>query len=294
FFAPLLAGQFLYYALAAPRRPGRMRAWLALHGRLAAACLPWAAVVRSQLAQPYTSLLAQVLDLRGIGALAGTLFFDPAFLGLALERGVSALGLALLLALGLGLAAAWKTARSRTLCLCVIGAGLGLMFLVEKASGHALNQARYFVFLSPYFYILAADLAGRPGLWAGLLRGALACVVLAGTAAYACQGLWLDPRLPALARAVRQSCDPKQVVLHMGPYYYPSLRYYYLPEYSHRLPCPDPKILSWDALPGYPAALAPAELSGMDRCAFIDPGRTWRGTVLGAAPCAEIAAAACP
>lgn len=299
FFVPLLIGQFLYYSLAAPRRPGHLRHWLTLHGLLAAVYLPWLAVLRSQLSYPYTALLTQSLDLHGIGVLVGSFFFDPAFLGLALERGVSLLGLALMLLIGLGLAGFWRTLRSpegrtRALCLSLMAISVGFVILVERVSGRALNQPRYFAFLTPLLYILCAEISGQLGPAARLFRGLLGGVVLAGTAAYAFQGLWLDTRLTGLAQAVRQSCDRRDIIVHMGPYYYPSLRYYYLSEFSHRLPCADPKILTWDALPGYPAILGPRSLSRIPRCVFIDPARTWRGQVMGTAPCADIAAAACP
>ncbi|MCX5796362.1 MAG: glycosyltransferase family 39 protein [Elusimicrobia bacterium] len=299
FFAPLLVGQFLYYVLAAPRRPGQLRGWLALHGLLVAAYLPWLAVVRSQLAQPYTSLLTRPLDLHGIGALVGSFFFDAAFLGLALERGVTLLGLALLLMIGLAVAASWRTlrgpeGRTAVLCLSLLAIPLGSVILVEMVSGRAFNQPRYFVFLTPLLYILCAEVSGKPGFAARSFRAILGGIVLAGTTAYAFQGLWLDARLAKLTQAVRQHCDRRDIIVHMGPYYYPSLRYYYLPEFAHHLPCPDPKILAWEALPGYPAALGQAALGRAGRCVFIDPSRSWRGTVMGAAPCAEIAAAACP
>jgi uncharacterized membrane protein len=299
FFVPLLIGQFLYYVLAAPRRPGQLRDWLALHGLLAAAYLPWLVVLRSQLAQPYTALLTRSLDFHGICALVGSFFFDAAFLGLALERGVFLLGLALLLMIGLAVAASWKTfrgpeGRTRVLCLSLLAIPLGCVMLAEMVSGRALNQPRYFAFLTPLLYILCAELSGNPGYAARSFRVILGVVVLAGTAAYASQGLWLDARLSKLAQAVRRHCDRRDIIVHMGPYYYPSLRYHYLPEFSHHLPCADAKILDWEALPGYPAVLGPRSLSRIPRCVFIDPARTWRGKVMGTAPCAEIAAAACP
>jgi len=299
FFAPLLLGQFLYYSLAAPRGPGRLRYWLALHILLTAAYLPWLAVLRPQLALPHTALLTRPLDLHGIGALLGGFFFDAGFLGLALQRGVTLLGLGLMLMIGLGVARSWKTLRrpeGRTLALCLfqMAAALGAVILVERISGRALNQPRYFAFLTPFLYLLCAELSGRLGSAARLFRAVLGGVLLAGTAAYAFQGLWLDPRLAGLAQAVRRRCDRRDIIVHMGPYHYPSLRYYYLPEFAHHLQCPDPKILTWDALPGYPAVRGPASLSHIPRCVFIDAARTWRGSVMGTAPCADIVAEACP
>jgi hypothetical protein len=299
FFVPLLIGQFMYYSLAAPRGPGRLRYWLALHILLAAAYLPWLVVLRAQLAYPHTALLTQPIDLHGLGALVGSFFFDAGFLGLALQRGLTWLGLGLVLIIVVGVARSWKTLRrpeSRTLVLCLfqLTAALGFVILVERISGRALNQPRYFAFLTPLLYLLCAEISGQLGSAARPFRVVLGGILLAGTAAYAFQGLWLDTRLAGLAQAVRQRCDRRDIIVHMGPYYYPALRYYYLPEFAHHLPCPDPKILTWDALPGYPAVLGPGALRKIPRCVFIDAARTWRGSVLGTAPCADIAAAACP
>ena len=147
---------------------------------------------------------------------------------------------------------------------------------------------------APYLYLLAGVvLVGTRPLWIRAARMTVLGVTLIGALGYHLQGLWVDPRLERLSETIRESTPPGGVVVHLQPVYYLSLRYHYLPDRTHLLPCPEPAYLNWDALPGYPAAAPPERLARMERALFVDPYRRLSGEVLGFASGRDLVEYAC-
>lgn len=248
--------------------------WCAVHIALMLAFLLWLPSLRAQMSLPQNVLLTDSLDLKNLGLLFATHVIDLPFLNLAFARSLSIFGLGTIVAVFLTVAwaARHSDAKDRRILL-VVAMNIVLPLLaakfVEVALGRSLSQPRYLLVVSPYIYISLAWTLGR--LPSRMIRiVAVAVFALSASAYFACR-LMVDPRLDRLSEALRLLSPPTETVIHLDPYYYPALRYYYLPERRHLLLCADPKILPWDMLPGYPATVSSADLQNLGQVILVDP-----------------------
>ena len=62
--------------------------------------------------------------------------------------------------------------------------------------------------------------------------------------------------------------------MHVDPYYYTPMRFYYMPERPHFLLASSDKKLNWRAIPGYAAMLPEGGLERLGPVLVIDPSRT--------------------
>lgn len=265
---PLLA-QALCVAVLEKRE--RLWRWGALFAAAAALYAPWLPFLRAQTAAwREVTVLQRGLGFSELGSLLGTMVVDTSFLSFAHVEATRLLGWAVLacaLAGAVRFKALLASAREATvLCAAHLGAAFLGLWALELALGSSASQARYLVFASPFLFVWLALALGRAG-------PALIPVFALGTAAYLAGLYAVDPRLEALAQRVRRAAAPGAVVVHLDPGYYTPMRYYYLPELTHKLAGEDRK-LNWDALPGYPARLAPGELAALGNCLVLDPQRS--------------------
>lgn len=290
-FALFMAGDLVFALAAGPRRAR----WLAAWALPAAAALAWIPAARDQVGT-WTSitLLKEPLTLRQLASVTGQMIVDAGYLGLVLQPASRALGV---LALA---GAAWGAVRLRReasaprrrallFALAHLAAPLAAARAAELALGVSLAQARYHILVSPFLFLLLADLAPERGPRRAWAAAALAAVFAAGLGLYHWSRIALDPRLDLLARAARTAPEGAPVV-HLHAFYYLPLRYYYLPERSHRLVELGGQPMDVSKLPGYPGRLAPGELERLGPCVVVDPERRLFERKLGFATGAELAA----
>lgn len=278
FFAFFLLADAAYLGLRFRRRPGGLKPWLAVYGLVLAAYAPWFSSLLIQTRSwAGISVLQQGFGLGQLNSMLGTMLCDTGFLGFMHENWTRAAGGFILLLSAAGVLRLPRPGPERQaalFCLVHVAVPLAAAKAAELLLGKALTQPRYFVFVSPFLYIwLAIAVARLPAALRPLLRTALAALVLAGAAGYAAAGFYLDPRLSELSRRIRLQADRRWPVVHLDPYYYTPMRFYYLPDRAHFLARPF-KGLNWEALPGYPALISRRELESLGRCVVVDPQRT--------------------
>jgi len=276
----------LYGCAALRRRGAHLGYFLAAQAVAALLYAPWLSSLQAQMGRAHTSLLSEPLSWRQLALVAGTMLADLPFLSLAMEPWVRGLGLCALGLLAFG--AFLRVRRARIAwdgpgAFCVFHAAAPLIMVraAEWALQRPMTQPRYFVALSPFLYILIAlsadELRSR---WA---RRVIMALALCGAFAYHLVGHVVDPRLEEMGRHLRSLTRPGDVVVHLQPYYYLSLRYRYLPDREHRLLSEDDRVLSWDGLPGYAALMPKERLDPRQRYAVVDPMRTLFPSRIGAA-----------
>jgi uncharacterized membrane protein len=269
YFAILLAGHAAWLGLKTKDRRG----YLLAHAAAALAFAPWlphlAAQLRTHVGDP---VVGEALTFPRALDLLGTTFFDVTFLGLALPSWTGVAVGAGFAALALSAAADARSAKDRrpfAFCMTHLAAALALVAAAELWSGRPVTQARYFTPLSPVLLLLAA-LGARRG-WARIAAGA---VVAAGCAGYFFSAVMIDPRLDALAAAIRRSSDASVPVVHLGKYYYLPLRVYYLPERRHLLVASEAVGMDYRGMPPYPGVVEDKDLPGLGPCVVVDESRT--------------------
>lgn len=266
-FALFLAADAVYVLWKEPRRALRWAAAWALPG---AAVLWWLPSALEQVRTWTTiTLLKEPLTLRQLASACGQMLVDAGYVGLLLQPASRVLGALALAAVGL---AAWR-ARAEgpgprrdalIFCLAHFAAPLAAARLAEAVLGVSLSQARYLVFVSPFLFLLLADLV--PDRW----RPAPAAAFAAGLALYFWSRSAVDPRLDLLSKAVRSAPEGLPVV-HLHAFYYMPLRYYYLPERRHRLVELGGQPMDVSRLPGYQGRLAAGELERLGPLIVVDP-----------------------
>ncbi|MFI5362204.1 MAG: hypothetical protein ACHQ49_09565, partial [Elusimicrobiota bacterium] len=226
-------------------RAGRGRGWrrpgAAPGGPPAAAFWPGVHLLAAQYRGARHALVVNnPMSFRHLFDLLGTSFFDVSFLGLLLpDWFVPALGAAAVAAcatgglLGRGAADAVER-RARDYAIWHAAGFVGLVFAAELVAGRPVTQARYFVPLTPYLFLLVARALSRPGSLSAAARVAAEILVVAGTFGYFAAGLIVDPRLGALAASLRR-VDRRLPVVYLETYYYLPMRFYYMPERAHFL-----------------------------------------------------------
>ncbi len=256
--------------------------WLALHGVVWLAFMPW---VPSLLAQRHAAFSGLLLSERlspGLVAHAfGTALCDAGYLGLAVPGWTRALGWA---ALALAAAGLWRARRGLTqeeraavrFCLLNLALPLAAAAALEALHGRPICQPRYLVFLPMFFYPLLALAAQElcPGACGRAARLLLATTAAGGVAAYFTSNIVIDPRLAQSSVLIRRALDRRVPVIHWSPLEYAPWRYYYLPERAHFMLdlAPAGAAASWD-WPGYAGRITPRQLAALPACLVIDPER---------------------
>lgn len=279
YFGLVLLAQLADAAWTRRRRLRELAPWLACAAFWAAAFAPWITSLLGQLSiYAGKPTLSEPFGAAALLRLAGGMFMNLSVLSFAAGPWPAAAGAA-----ALTLFAAAPLLRSRldarekeALRLLAVQLILPLAAAktVELALGRPATQARYFVFLSVPAYALAALLLGALRGWARQAANALLGLALAaGVAGYFYSALDLDSRLAAMSAVLRRSAGHGAAVVHLNPYYYTSLRYYYLPELPHFLLDESSPMLNWKALPGYAPVLPRQALLRLPRALVVDPER---------------------
>lgn len=276
--------------IAAYRIRGRrsLRPALACCAVVALLYLPWLPSLAAQASQRAgATLVVERFDLPQVAFIFGTMFADLSHLGLILIPWIKALGVLMLALLGAG---AWSTCRRAgsapaflgswgggpAFCLAHIVLVLAAFPLVAMFVGIPLIQPRYFVFLSPFVYLFMARLTAPDAPWPRAARLLLEAVLLAGLAGYLASNRVFNPRLDLLARDAER-LDASSPIIHLHPYHYLPMRYYYLAGRTHRLvPGHVKDVLDGENLPGYPGIIRVKDLPAVGPCLVMDPERRLR------------------
>ncbi|MBI5624294.1 MAG: glycosyltransferase family 39 protein [Elusimicrobia bacterium] len=282
-FLVLAGGAYTAASRLLCRRPIHLT--LASFAGIAVLYLPWLGFLSAQARlREGATLVVERLDLPQLAFILGTMLCDLNFLGLVLIPWIKGLGCLVLGALVLagavmakdpgpakGILSRWT--EGRVFCLAHIVLGLALFPLVHALAGIPLVQPRYFVWLSPFVYMLLAVLVTGTDLSRAVARLALTLVLITGLGGYLASNRAFDPRLGALSLQAKLS-GPGLPVIHLHPYYYLPLRYYYMPEAEHRLiPSHRKDLLDLENLPGYPGIQRLEDLGRTGRCLVVDPER---------------------
>ncbi|MBI3565017.1 MAG: glycosyltransferase family 39 protein [Elusimicrobia bacterium] len=279
YFALPLGAQLAWALYRHRRRPAALAPWLWTTAFWIVGLAPWVPSAAVQLAiYGGKPTLREPFGLDALAALFGGLFMNLSVLSFVIGTWVKAVGAAILLFFACAplLQKRLETREKDELGLVASQLALPLAAakLGELALGRPMTQARYFVFLAVPAYLLAALLVGRlPRLRRLTASAALAAVVACGAAGYAYSCLALDSRLAFLAARLRASARPGDIVVHVNPFYYPSLRYHYLPELPHYILDDSSPMLNWHALPGYDPVISRADLARRPRVLVVDPDR---------------------
>lgn len=286
FFAFVLLANAAYLLWTRRARPRALLPWAAAYGAILALYLPWLPSLAAQTqGWSQSSVLATPFGLRQLGHVVGTMVFDAGFLDFAWPGWTAALGLGVLAAVAVLLA---RGGEADPLLLIHVVVPLAAAKGLELVVGHAVTQARYLIFVSPFLYLLLASLAGRGGGAFRAARLGLVALFAAGTAAYFASSVAVDPRLTRLS-AVLGEADSRAPVVHLDPYYYTPLRYHYLRQRPHYLAGEPPRKLNWAALPGYRAVLTYEELARQGLVLVVDPLRRFFPGRVGTAEGRELA-----
>jgi uncharacterized membrane protein len=279
FFIFVLLTHVFYLAVHHRSRRAALFPWLFLYGAVLTLYSPWLLHLQKQIQQmPSNSVLVEPLTLRQLGYVTGTMVFDTSFLSFAHETWTLAVGFSVLALALTGLVPTrggltWRGDEDiAVFCLVQWAMPLLGLRLAELILHRALTQTRYVIFAAPFLYLWLALAASRLGPRAGLIcKRVLAAVVLAGSACYFAGGLYVDPRLADLSESIRQDPDKRDPIVYLDPFYYLSMRHYYLPQRPHYLVGPRASIATWEAMSGYKPYLPDKNLVWLKRCVVVDP-----------------------
>jgi len=291
FFVFVIAG---HLAQVFSRRK-RLSTWLAAYALILGLYLPWLSTVLSQIKLlARASVLQEPLTWHNLCYVVGTMAFDTSFLSFAHLTWTFALGLGLLVVL---VAGAWaqRPDGAELFCWLQCAVPFALVRLVEAAFSRPMTQARYLIAVSPFLYILLALTLERPLNALGkILRVACVSIFLVGAIGYHVGGYYADPHLANLKKTLEQNTDKHDVIVYLDPFYYLPMRYYYLPERTHRMAGPDSNIANWEHLPGYRSYITRDELALIKRVVVIDPRHLMLKKTVGIASGADVAKVAYP
>ncbi|HXT00875.1 MAG TPA: glycosyltransferase family 39 protein [Elusimicrobiota bacterium] len=289
YFAFPLAADAAWLAWRFRRSPRELGAWAAAHAAASLLFAPWLPQFAAQLrAHVGDRTIGDALTPAHLLDSFGTMFFDVTFLGLALPHRLNAAigaGFAALAAAGAFAAPSDARARrERDFVLFSLAAPVVLIALAELVVRRPITQARYFVPLSPLAYLLAARVLSAPARWTGASRLALEAVAVAGVAGYFASGKLVDPRLDALAAAIRRGSPAGLPVVYVDMYDYLPMRAYYLPERRNLLVASAGEGMDFSAIPPYDGVIDGARTRALGSCVVVDVKRRlteqalWTGT----------------
>jgi uncharacterized membrane protein len=271
--------------------PRELRSWAAAHAAAAAAFAPWAGHVLVQMRWHVHDVgIGDALTLRHLADTLGTMFFDVTYLGLALPSWLTpAIGVAAAAIIAAGVGRGFSRAegserRSLTFALTHLLLPIAFIGLAERVVGRPMTQARYFLPLSPFAFLLAASALTSPSRWTRAPRLALEAVAAAGVAGYFASGFIVDPKLDALAAAIRRGSDRRMPVVYVETYYYLPMRAYYLPERVNLLVAEANEGMNYSAYPPYDGVADSRRQRRLGACVVLDekrllsPSSRWLGT----------------
>ncbi|OGR65842.1 MAG: hypothetical protein A2X31_00650 [Elusimicrobia bacterium GWB2_63_22] len=128
-----------------------------------------------------------------------------------------------------------KTRRAELL-LALLHIALPLLSVpvLELLTGNSFSMPRYWLFITPFYYLLLAYAAeGLAGWRRSTARILLAAAVVGGLCAYYVLKIKVDPFFLPAARRIEQVTRPGTLVLHTSAYWYMPLKYYYAPGFRH-------------------------------------------------------------
>lgn len=297
YFGLILAAHAAWLLRAWRRSPKELAAWLAAHGVVAAAFLPWAGSFLTQFGMHRGDLaVGEALGVRHLCGLIGTVFFDVTYLGLLLPAWlVPAIGAFVLALTALAAARLFRRegdeAELRALDFLLWHAAvfIALTAAAEVLLGRPVTQARYFAPIAPILYLLMALEVSRRGRAAGAARWSLGALVLAGAVGYFFSGLVVDPRLAVLAESIRRT-DRRLPLVYLDTYYYLPMRTYYLRERPHFLVAEAAEGVDYPGLPLYDGVLERARLRRLGPCVVLDEKRWLGGPAVSLATGEQVAA----
>lgn len=280
YFAVLLATHAVWLVFRWRRSRRELLSLAAAHGAAGLLFLPWAGEFLRQFPlHRHVIANGDPLTLRHAFGLYGTMFFDPGFLGLALPAWIApaAGGVFFLVAAAAARGVPDQERRAAWFCLAHVAIPLALIMAVEAWCGRPVTQARFFAPLSPFIYLLTALVLAAPGAGRRVLRLAAEALVAAGAAAWFASVRLVDPRLGALAGAIRASTPPSLPLVYLGTYYYLPMRAYYLPERRHYLLARAAEGMDYAGYPPYDGVLDDARLAALGPCLVMDENRLLGG-----------------
>jgi uncharacterized membrane protein len=284
YFAFPLAAHAVWLGWRFRRSPRDLGYWLAAHVAVALLFAPWLGQLLGQLrAHVHDLTVGDALTPAHLLDTLGNMFFDVTFLGLALPHWINA-------AIGAGFAAlVAANLRSReddahVFLLFQLIVPIALIALAELLIGRPITQARYFIPLSPFAYLLAARALSAPGRWASAARLSFEAVAVAGMMGYFASGRLVDPHLDALAATIRRGSAPNLPVVYIENYYYLPMRVYYLPERANLLIAEAAEAMDYAAIPPYNGLADARRRRRLGPCVVVDvkrllsPRPLWIGT----------------
>ncbi|MFI5351217.1 MAG: glycosyltransferase family 39 protein [Elusimicrobiota bacterium] len=274
------------------RSPRELRRWAAAHVVIALCFVPWIGHLLWQLRAHVRDLtVGDPLTPRHLADSLGNMFFDVTFIGLALPTWLTpAIG-----ACFAALAAA-SSARSfsrrgeeddrreQGFALFHLALPIALIALAEFLVGRPLTNARYFIPLSPFAYLVAARTLSAPGRWAGSMRLAFEAVAVAGVIGYFASGRIVDSRLASLAAKIRSGSDSRMPVVFVQNFYYLPMRMYYMPERADFLISEAAEAMDYAGIPPYNGLVDASRRRRLGPCVVVDikrlltPRPLWLGT----------------
>lgn len=293
YFAVLLATHAAWLVFRWRHSRRELMFLVAAHAAAGLLFLPWAgAFLRQFPLHRHIIANGDALTLRHTLGLYGTMFFDPSFLGLILPAWIApaAGGAFAVIATAAVRGGSDRERRAAVFCLAHIGIPLVMIALVEAWCGRPVTQSRFFAPLSPFVYLLTALILAAPGARRRVLRLACTALVAAGAACWFASGRNIDPRLGALADAIRASTEPSLPLVYLETYYYLPMRAYYLPERRHYLVARSAEGMDYSGYPPYDGVLDDARLTALGPCLVMDENRRLGGALRWIGDGAQVAA----
>ena len=271
------------------RSPRELFAWGAAHAAVALLFAPWLGHLLGQLrAHVRDTTVGDALTPAHLLDSLGNMFFDVTFLGLALPHWINAaIGacFAALVAAGARASRAdVEERRAHNFLLTQMLLPIALIALAELLVGRPITQARYFLPLSPFAYLLAARALSAPGRWASGARLSFEAVAVAGVIGYFASGRLIDPHLDSLAASIRRGSNPRLPIVYVEMYDYLPMRAYYLPERANFLVAEAAASMDFAAIPPYNGVADARRRSRLGSCVVVDvkrlltPQPLWTGT----------------
>ena len=278
YFAFPLAAHAAWLGWRFRRAPQERRAFIAAHVGILLLFAPWLGPFLGQLrAHVHDATVGDPLTPAHLLDSIGNMFFDVTFLGLALPHWINAaIGacFALLVAAGARASrASGEERRTHDFLLVQMLLPIALIALAEPFVGRPITQARYFIPLSPFAYLLAARALSAPGRRAGAAGLLFASVAVAGVAGYFASGRLVDPHLDALAASIRRGSNPDRPVVYVSNYYYLPMRYYYMPERANFLIAEAAEAMDYAAMPPYNGLVDARRRRALGPCLVVDAKR---------------------
>lgn len=228
-------------------------------------------------------------------------FFGNFLLGwgavdLLIPRWISAAGAA---GLAVFAAALWRLRRAypaeTALALLHLVLPLAAVPALEALTGNSLSMPRYWLFITPFFYLFTSAWAeGLPGRARYAARLALMITAMGSLAGYYILKAEVDPFFGAAAARLRP-LPPGSLALHTSAYWYMPLKYYYAPGLRHCLLYSPSEINGFIAAGWLPDQCVVESSSdpvlGAGPFLLVDPYRRISGQVLSASSAAALRAA---